>query len=66
MGWKVGLESYRVMAIHGYNDHELEQAKPYVISPWVDITGAVPIESEISATANYSLLQTRIGEEKVD
>ncbi len=66
MGWKVGLESYRVMATHGYYDHELEQAQPYVISLWVDITGAVPTEGEISATVDYALLQTIIDEEIVD
>ena len=66
MGWTVGLESYRVMATHGYYDHELEREQPYVISLWVDITGAVPTEGEISATVDYALLQTIIDEEIID
>ena len=66
MSWKVGLESYRVNATHGYYDFELEKTQPYVISVWVNVNGAIIEEGDLDATIDYGLLQQIIDEEIVE
>ena len=66
MVWTVGLEAYRVEAIHGYYDFEMDKTQPYVISIWVDVAGTIVDPGDISSTVDYGLLQTIIDEEIVN
>jgi len=70
MIFTVGLESYRVMAVHGYYEHELDQPQPYIISIWVDVAernsdDSVNIAGDLSATVDYALLQKIVDDEIV-
>ena len=61
MTFRVALESYTVMAKHGYFSHEHENDQPFVFSVWTTLTGQA-IEENLEHTLNYADIQIAIDE----
>lgn len=59
MHWRVGLEGYRVMARHGYFDHEHQVDQPFVFTVWVSFDRSGPI-TELEDSINYADVQAAI------
>tara|TARA_B110000211_G_scaffold130423_1_gene149827 strand:+ start:802 stop:1164 length:363 start_codon:yes stop_codon:yes gene_type:complete len=56
---RVALESYTVMAKHGYYSHEHEHDQPFVYSVWATL-GNSQIEEKLEQTLNYADIQIAI------
>jgi len=61
MTFRVALESYTVMAKHGYFSYEHENEQPFVFSVWTTLTEQ-PIEENLENTLNYADIQIAIDE----
>ena len=61
MTFRVALESYTVMAKHGYFSYEHENEQPFVYSVWTTLTEQ-PIEENLENTLNYADIQIAIDE----
>jgi dihydroneopterin aldolase/2-amino-4-hydroxy-6-hydroxymethyldihydropteridine diphosphokinase len=61
MTFRVALESYTVMAKHGYFTHEHEKEQPFVFSVWTTLLEQ-PIEENLENTLNYADIQIAIDE----
>jgi dihydroneopterin aldolase len=59
--WRVGLEAYEVMAIHGYYDEEHEAAQPFIFTVWATLSGRERIEA-LDETLNYADIQMAVDE----
>ena len=59
MTFRVALESYTVMAKHGYFSYEHENEQPFVFSVWTTLTEQ-PIEENLDNTLNYADIQMAI------
>ena len=65
MTTRVGLESYEVMAKHGFFDYEKDQSQPFIVSIWVTLANDV-IDDDIVQTLNYADLQAAVDSEIVN
>ena len=65
MTTRVGLESYEVMAKHGFFDYEKDQSQPFIVSIWVTLANDV-IDDDIAQTLNYADLQAAVDSEIVN
>lgn len=61
MTFRVALESYTVMAKHGYFSYEHEKEQPFVFSVWTTLLEQ-PIEENLENTLNYADIQIAIDE----
>ena len=61
MTFRVALESYTVMARHGYFSYEHEKEQPFVFSVWTTLLEQ-PIEENLEKTLNYADIQIAIDE----
>lgn len=59
MEWRVGLEGYEVMAVHGFYDYEHQAAQPFIFTVWATLEQRSSIE-ELNETLNYADLQLAI------
>ena len=59
MQWRVGLENYEVMAIHGYYDEEHLAPQPFVFTVWATLATKGRID-ELEHTLNYADLQMAV------
>ena len=59
MLYSVGLEAYRVEAIHGYYEHEWQSPQPFIFDVEVSFQSAETIEG-LSNTVNYADIQQSI------
>ena len=65
MTTRVGLESYEVMAKHGFFDYEKDQSQPFIVSIWATLANDV-IDDDIVQTLNYADLQAAVDSEVVN
>lgn len=56
MRLRVGLESYKVEAKHGWFEFELEKEQPFVFSVWVELQ-AMKNLSQLGQTVDYGQIQ---------
>jgi dihydroneopterin aldolase len=61
MEWRVGLEAYEVMAVHGFYDEEHEAPQPFVFTLWATLASNERIE-RLEDTLNYADLQSTVDE----
>lgn len=61
MNLKVGLESYKVEAAHGWFEFELEQPQPFIFTVWVEIDNVSNFE-QLDQTIDYGLIQKCVDE----
>ena len=59
MQWRVGLENYEVMAVHGFYDEEHSSPQPFVFTVWATLATKGRIE-ELEHTLNYADLQLAV------
>ena len=59
MTLRVALESYTVMAKHGYYPHEHESEQPFIFSVWTTLKRE-PSEEKLEHTINYADIQIAI------
>lgn len=59
MEWRIGLEAYEVMAVHGFYDEEHESPQPFVVTLWATLVSKERIE-RLDDTLNYADLQTAV------
>lgn len=59
MQWRVGLESYEVMAVHGWYEEEREHPQPFIFTVWATLSGNDRIE-DLDETLNYADIQIAI------
>ena len=57
----VALESYTIMAKHGYYSHEHESDQPFIFSVWTTLKDE-PDEGNLEQTINYADIQIAIDE----
>jgi dihydroneopterin aldolase len=57
--WRVGLEAYEVMAVHGFYDEEHEAPQPFVFTLWATLQSNERIE-RLEDTLNYADLQSAV------
>jgi len=57
--WRIGLEAYEVMAVHGFYDEEHEAPQPFVFTLWATLKSNERIE-RLEDTLNYADLQTAV------
>ena len=65
MNLKVGLESYKVEAAHGWFEFELVEPQSFIFSVWVEINDVSNFE-QLDQTIDYGLIQNCIDEVVVD
>jgi len=56
MRLRVGLESYKVEAKHGWFDFELERGQPFLFTVWVELRATKNLE-ELEQTVDYGQIQ---------
>lgn len=56
MRLRVGLESYKVEAKHGWFDFELEKGQPFIFTVWVELRATKNLE-ELEQTVDYGQIQ---------
>ena len=61
MQWRVGLEAYEVMAVHGWFEEEHLAPQPFVFTVWATLAGEERIEG-LDETLNYADIQIAIDE----
>ncbi|MGB0312650.1 MAG: dihydroneopterin aldolase, partial [Poseidonia sp.] len=61
MQWRVGLEAYEVMAVHGWYEEEHLAPQPFVFTVWATLAGEERIE-DLDETLNYADIQIAIDE----
>ena len=61
MQWRVGLEAYEVMAVHGWYEEEHRAPQPFVFTVWATLAGDERIEA-LGETLNYADIQIAIDE----
>ena len=61
MEWRVGLEAYEGMAIHGYYDEEHLTAQRFILSIWADLSEAGRVDA-LEDTLNYADIQVAVDE----
>jgi len=61
MTLRVALESYTIMAKHGYYSHEHESDQPFIFSVWTTLKDE-PDEGNLEQTINYADIQIAIDE----
>jgi dihydroneopterin aldolase len=59
--WRIGLENYEVMAVHGFYDEEHLEPQPFVFTLWATLSSTERIEA-LEDTLNYADLQTVVDE----
>ena len=59
MEWRIGLEAYEVMAVHGFYDEEHKSPQPFVVTLWATLVSKERIE-RLDDTLNYADLQTAV------
>ena len=59
MQWRVGLEAYEVMAVHGWYEEEHLTPQPFVFTVWATLAGEERIE-DLEETLNYADIQIAI------
>lgn len=61
MEWRIGLEAYEVMAVHGFYDDEHDAPQPFVVTLWATLSSQERIE-RLEDTLNYADLQAVVDE----
>ena len=61
MQWRVGLQNYEVMAVHGFYDEEHESPQPFVFTVWATLESNERIE-RLEDSLNYADIQVAIDE----
>ncbi len=64
MGYRIGLEAYRLEAAHGWFDHELEAPQPFVVD--VEVHTEDARAEDLGQTVNYADLQRAVDEVMLD
>ena len=59
MQWRVGLQDYEVMAVHGFYDEEHSSPQPFVFTVWATLESNERIE-RLEDTLNYADIQIAI------
>tara|TARA_B100001250_G_scaffold402491_3_gene415674 strand:- start:19 stop:393 length:375 start_codon:yes stop_codon:yes gene_type:complete len=54
--FKVGLENYTVMGIHGAYDFEHKSPQPFVVSVWIELDN-IEFNDDLKNTINYADIQ---------
>lgn len=65
MRLRVGLESYKVEAKHGWFDFELERDQPFIFTVWVELRATKNLE-ELEQTVDYGQIQETIDKVVLD
>lgn len=65
MRLRVGLESYKVEAKHGWFDFELEKDQPFIFTVWVELRATKNLE-ELEQTVDYGQIQEIIDKVVLD
>ena len=61
MQWRVGLQNYEVMAVHGFYDEEHNHPQPFVFTVWATLQSNERIE-RLEDTLNYADIQVAVDE----
>ena len=61
MQWRVGLQNYEVMAVHGFYDEEHNHPQPFVFTVWATLKSNERIE-RLEDPLNYADIQLAVDE----